>query len=728
MHFIFRQLARVQRQITQECGRFYVKLVNTYRCFASVRPTVRPLKSGIGRYILFIALLTSFVFIPAVLANAKPSEPKTLRLASSDVSTFGSEYNTEVGYFNEVVRAVFEQQGINVKIEYFPYIRSLRMLQNEQVQAAYPIRRFYHEQTDLLYSAPLPSSSVSLLALQSVDLLDDSTNHVVGVIKGEVLPPEILSDENFKITHAYNHLSLLKMLELKRVDAILIDRYSASELLVREAPSLIGKVKFDNRFTFNSPYYFTVRKDTPNAKAIISNFNQALLDLQKSGAIKQILTRYGVYNTPSRSSKTPQLVIAAPRINNIEYAKYLARQFESRHPNVNIIWRVFEENVLRRRLLSNFALSENEFDVVLVGPFELKNWINYHWFESLDSIEPHLQLNDYFPPVRDAVSSRSNMQNASNPKNKEKLFGVPFTGETTVLYYRKDILKKHNISLPSPLTYSKLMAILKKVHQPEQGTVGIGLRTRPGWGQNMALISLLVNTFGGGWFDQNNQINVQTNEWKTAVKFYIQMLQRFGPNNLEDLGWQENQAKFAKGELVFFIDASSIAPALFDNNHSTVANSIAIADVPYMKTHQGSRWFWSWNFAVPNSSLNKDLAKQFVRFLSKAPSINDNQRFVLPSGVRRSSYQENGHMANFPYAPLEFQLLNNTPPAKFESTIGTQYAETFYFPTIGYHTGYEIHRALLGEIPVEEALENAQQKIDKLLQKLPTPVLQPLSR
>ncbi len=637
----------------------------------------------------------------ANLATRRP----TLLLGTSDNSAFGSEYDTYKGYFNEIVRAVLDNSKLSAQVDFYPYSRALSMLRGRQVHGVYPIRRNKNDQTNFIYSLPLPSSSMSLLKRKSTHLYDPKSITSIGVLTGESLPTELQNKGQVSVVFGSNHISLLKMLELNRVDAVLIDRYSASELLVRETPGLIGNVEFDKTYEISNQFYFAMNKSEPNAKQTIEAFNSALNKLKREGVIDDILSRYGVYAVPPAEPSKTQLVVASPQLNYTAYAKYLANEFEKQNPNVQIIWRVFEENIFRRRLLSNFALNSREFDLVLVGPYELKNWLHYDWFEPLNTLSKQLDLNDYFPPVRDAVFSGKD------------LYALPFNGETTVLYYRKDILDKHNITLPTRLTFDQLIPILNTVHAPQKGIHGIGLRTRPGWGQNMALVSILVNSYGGSWFDANNQINVLTPEWRGAVQLYIQLLQRFGLKKLANLGWQENQSKFENGEFVFFIDASSLASQIFDPQHSIIAEKVQMTQAPFVNSPQGSRWFWSWNFAIPAQSQNKKLAKAFIRFASEAKPASLQTGVIPPSGIRRSSYKNNGHMTQFPFAKFEYDLLNNTKSPKFETTVGRQYAETFYFPTIGYHTGYEIHRALLGEISVDEALQNAQNKINKLLSK-----------
>ena len=47
------------------------------------------------------------------------------------------------------------------------------------------------------------------------------------------------------------------------------------------------------------------------------------------------------------------------------------------------------------------------------------------------------------------------------------------------------------------------------------------LRGKPGWGENMAYVDTLLNTFGCTWFDEKWNPTINTPEWKKAVTFYV---------------------------------------------------------------------------------------------------------------------------------------------------------------------------------------------------------------
>ena len=97
---------------------------------------------------------------------------------------------------------------------------------------------------------------------------------------------------------------------------------------------------------------------------------------------------------------------------------------------------------------------------------------------------------------------------------------------------------------------------------------GICLRGKPGWGENMALCHTLVNTYGGRWFDMDWKPQIDTDPWKKAITFYVDLLKDDGPPGATSNGFNENPALFASGHCAMWIDATSAAGCVYDPKQS----------------------------------------------------------------------------------------------------------------------------------------------------------------
>ena len=61
-----------------------------------------------------------------------------------------------------------------------------------------------------------------------------------------------------------------------------------------------------------------------------------------------------------------------------------------------------------------------------------------------------------------------------------------------------------------------------KITDKSKELYGLCLRGKPGWGENMAFIDPMVNTFGGRWFDMDWKPQLTTEPWKKAINWYVE--------------------------------------------------------------------------------------------------------------------------------------------------------------------------------------------------------------
>src|SRR5207249_3378738 len=82
------------------------------------------------------------------------------------------------------------------------------------------------------------------------------------------------------------------------------------------------------------------------------------------------------------------------------------------------------------------------------------------------------------------------------------------------------------MTIPEKPTYADVEKFAKATTDRSKGISGICLRGKPGWGENMAYLDTLVNTFGGRWFDEKWKPQLTSPEWKEAVTFYVNMMKK----------------------------------------------------------------------------------------------------------------------------------------------------------------------------------------------------------
>jgi len=408
-----------------------------------------------------------------------------------------------------------------------------------------------------------------------------------------------------------------------------------------------------------------------------------------------------------------EIVVAAVNNGQVIDIQRLTPHFERENPDIKVTWVTLEENTLRQRVTTDIATKGGQFDVMTIGSYEAALWSHKGWLLPIETDDSY-DVDDLLPVIRDAVS------------HDGKLYGLPFYGETSMLYYRKDLADKVGFVMPDNPTWEQVAEFVAKVHDPEAGIYGIGLRGQPGWGANMAFITPLVNTFGGQYFDMQWKPQLTSPEWEKAVSFYVDMMKKYGPPGSTSNNFNEVLALFNEGKCAAWVDATSAALYISDPAQSKVHDKVAFATSPTGPSSKGSLWVFSWNLAIPASTKKAEAAQRFAKWATSKEYVKlvaqEKGWHLVPTGTRKSTYEYPEFQEAAPFAKTEQRVLNaitslDNPTEKPSPYKGLQYVLIPEFQAIGTGVGQQISAALAGKTTVKKALEASQKLAEREMRK-----------
>ncbi len=387
----------------------------------------------------------------------------------------------------------------------------------------------------------------------------------------------------------------------------------------------------------------------------------------------------------------------------ISRAQSAIKDFEASNPGVSVEISILQEGELRDSIAADVFSGSGRYDVIAIGTYETPIWAKKGWLRPIVEFPASYDVDDLMPSVKAALSY------------EDRLYALPFYAESSVTYFRKDLLEKAGASLPAHPTYQDILAAARAMHDPAGGVFGACLRGKPGWGENMALISTIVNGHGGRWFDETWRPQIDTQEWKAALLWYRAMLKDFGPPNAAELNYNENLALFAQGKCGLWIDATVAAGTLFDPTMSSVATKVGLAAAPHGASDRGTQWLWSWAFAIPSTSQKFPEALRFIQWATSKSYIQAiGGRFgwvVAPPGTRQSTYLDPRYRASAPFADAVrdaiVQADPNRPTQHAVPYKGIQYVAIPEFQAVGTRVGQEIAKFLTGKTTLDDALFRA---------------------
>ena len=391
-------------------------------------------------------------------------------------------------------------------------------------------------------------------------------------------------------------------------------------------------------------------------------------------------------------------------VNNADMIRMqsFTQDFEDAHPDIHVRWVTLEENVLRQRVTTDIATDGGQFDVMTIGTYEIPIWAKRGWLVPLTDLGASYDKADILPRVREATSV------------DDKLYGAPFYGESAMTYYRTDLFKKAGLTMPDKPDWAFIKQAADKITDRKDGIYGICLRGKAGWGENMALITSMSNSFGARWFDEKWQPQFNTPEWKQTLQTYVDLMQKDGPPGAASNGFNENLALFNAGKCGLWIDATVAGSFTTNPKESQVANDVGFAVAPTAK--ERANWLWAWSLAIPSASKKVEAAKTFIEWATdKAYTqlVAGKQGWgSAPPGTRTSLYQNPEYLKAAPYAKLTLASIEaadpNHPTVEPVPYVGVQYAAIPQFQGIGTAVGQQFASALTGAQTVDQALASAQ--------------------
>ncbi|WP_163650400.1 sugar ABC transporter substrate-binding protein [Modicisalibacter sp. 'Wilcox'] len=426
-----------------------------------------------------------------------------------------------------------------------------------------------------------------------------------------------------------------------------------------------------------------------------------------------IIPLAGAMALASVSANAETITVATVNNNDMIIMQGLTDEFEKAHPDIKLDWVVLEENVLRQRLTTDIATDGGQFDVMTIGTYEVPIWAKQGWLTQLDNLPEDYDKADILKPIRDGLS------------HDGSLYALPFYGESSMMYYRKDLFDKAGIEVPEQPTWDEVHDWASQVNDPDNGVYGICLRGKPGWGENMAFLSTLVNTYGGRWFDEDWHPEIDSPAWHKAINFYVDLMNNYGPPGATSNGFNENQALFSSGKCGMWVDATSAAGRIYNPDESQVADELGFAPAPIAETPKGSHWLWSWALAIPKSSHAKDAAQTFITWATSkdyVKLVGEKKGWTsVPPGTRESTYQNANYQKAAPFADFVLKAIQTADPtdpsAKPVPYTGVQYADIPEFQAIGTQVGQMIAAALAGQRSVDQALSAAQRAADRTMRQ-----------
>lgn len=380
--------------------------------------------------------------------------------------------------------------------------------------------------------------------------------------------------------------------------------------------------------------------------------------------------------------------------------------FEKQNPGITVKFATYTEGDLRAAIEKDVSTHSNSFNVVMIGPYEAPLFAKNNWLVDLSkqyiASDPSYDASDLLPPVAKSLSYNGD------------LYAAPFYGESSMLYYNKAMLRAAGVTLPLHPTWTQVQAAAAKLNQPGK-VAGICLRGLAGWGDNMASLDTVINTFGGEWYNKSWQAQLTSPADEQAVNFYVNLVKQYGEPGASNDSFNQLLTLYGQGKCAMWYD-STVAATSIASEFPSVYGQTGYSFAPTEKT-ASSGWLWSWSLGIPQGVNDQGAAWKFVSWAtSKQYDTLVAQKYgwsAVPPGNRTSLYNNpNYQKAASAFAGITLQSIDGTDPTHPTVNpvpyVGIQYVDVPQFETLGLTVGQQIAGAIAGTETVTQALQAAQ--------------------
>ena len=394
------------------------------------------------------------------------------------------------------------------------------------------------------------------------------------------------------------------------------------------------------------------------------------------------------------------LTIATVNNGDMIRMQKLTDDFTAANPGIKLNWVTLEENDLRQKVTKDISTKGGQYDVLTIGMYETPIWGKNGWLVPLEGLDDPADL---LPAVSGGLSYDG------------KLYAAPFYGESSFVMYRKDLMKKAGLEMPDAPTWDFILDAAKKMTDRANGVNGICLRGKAGWGENMAYLTTMANSFGARWFDENWKPQFDTQEWKDTLNTYLSIMKEAGPEGASGNGFSENLALFQSGKCGMWVDATAAGSFVVDPKASSVAANVGFTLAPDKGLGKRANWLWAWALAVPAGSKKVAEAEKFISWATSkhyGELVASKEGWAaVPPGTRTSLYN-NPEYLKVPFAKMTLNSMNAADPmhstVKQAPYVGVQFVAIPEFAGIGTKVGELMSAALAGQMTADDALAQAQ--------------------
>ena len=230
-----------------------------------------------------------------------------------------------------------------------------------------------------------------------------------------------------------------------------------------------------------------------------------------------------------------------------------------------------------------------------------------------------------------------------------KIYGLPLRGHAQLMFYRKDLLEKHGLSVPK--TWDELARVAKVIKDKEG--IGIGMYYSPKAAQNVAVWMNILWSNGGELF-KGGKVTFNSPEAVEALKYYVALENDMKVNSegAKSFEQYDGSLSMGAGQSAFFMGWWwHYGSRILGKNTKLKPEQVGFAPLPAFKGDKSTTFAMSMPTAINANSRKQAAAWEFLKWVSnpdleKRNVIEKEKRNVIVALHKKNLMDKDVNAAN----------------------------------------------------------------------------------
>jgi multiple sugar transport system substrate-binding protein len=321
-----------------------------------------------------------------------------------------------------------------------------------------------------------------------------------------------------------------------------------------------------------------------------------------------------------------KITVLAESATSIQSMMALEKDYEAKHPDVDLDFKPNSFDDAFQKANQDFANGTGLYDIVMQYNFSLASFVSNKYVYPIDNLIKNMPDSikafekDLFP---DAWREIGFYKNIDNPNGEMVKVGYPFTSNTMLLCYNKNMFedanqksaykKRYNEELQVPTNWEQFARVAQFFTQPQNKTYGVCLQGAVGGWLYYEWMNFLFGMGGKvmdkkyGWQgDENTKILLNTPEAIKAAKYYYS-LKPYSVGNFTNVDAYEQVKIMKEGNVAMAIIWSDLAYSTVVKPDNSFDNRFGFTPIPGNKSMlAGGSYF------INKKSKNPEVAAKYI--------------------------------------------------------------------------------------------------------------------